>query len=124
VVGTVCNCGFQMSERDPESGQFLPGHAGIGGRRKGSRNKLGEAFIADFYADWQQHGRQVIETCRINKPEAYLKVVASLLPKQLEVKEGLFDGVTDEQLEAMIAAAQDALDVSEANGDEAAPMAH
>jgi hypothetical protein len=34
-----------MAERDPDTGQFLVGHSGIGGRPKGSRNKLGEAFL-------------------------------------------------------------------------------
>jgi hypothetical protein len=30
------------------------------GRPKGSRNKLGEDFVADLYADWQLHGRKVM----------------------------------------------------------------
>jgi hypothetical protein len=33
----------------------LAGNNG-GGRQKGSRNKLGEAFIADVYAKWQARG--------------------------------------------------------------------
>jgi hypothetical protein len=43
------------------------------------------------------------------RPAEYVKVVASILPKQLEIKENTFDGVTDEQLEALIAAARSAL---------------
>jgi hypothetical protein len=89
------------------TGRFLAGNSGNGGRKRGSRNKLGEAFLQDLYADWQQHGPQVIETCRRNKPEVYLKVVASLLPKELEIKENPFDGFTDDELAALIAAARD-----------------
>jgi hypothetical protein len=113
-----------MSERDAKSGQFLPGHAGVGGRPKGSRNKLSEAFIADVCADWQQNGPQVIEACRLNKPEVYLKVVASLLPKQMEIKEGLFDSVTDEQLAAMIAAARDSLGMTDETTEAASSTPH
>ena len=39
--------------------QFQPGANWRGnalGRPKGSRNKLAEAFIADVYADWLEHG--------------------------------------------------------------------
>jgi hypothetical protein len=35
-----------------EKGRFLTGNSG-GGRPKGSRNQLGEAFVADLYADRQ-----------------------------------------------------------------------
>jgi hypothetical protein len=48
VVLRMCGLRSQMNERDPDSGQFLSGHTGIGRRPKGSRNKLGEAFIADL----------------------------------------------------------------------------
>jgi hypothetical protein len=91
-------------DKDPVTGRFLAGNSGNGGRKRGSRNKLGETFIADLYADWQQHGPQVIETCRRNKPEVYLKVVASLLPKELEIKENPFDDFTDDQPHDLLAA--------------------
>jgi hypothetical protein len=37
-------------------GQFLVGHTGIGGRPRGARNKLGEAFLHDLHADWEKQG--------------------------------------------------------------------
>lgn len=66
----------------PEGRKFQPGNPG---RPKGSRNKLGEHFIADLYADWQEHGVEVIQTVRNDKPDVYLKVVASILPQKIEV---------------------------------------
>ena len=107
----------EVSEHVPASAgtkqaetKFQPGKSGNpAGRSKGSRNKLGEAFIAALHEDFREHGVSVIETVRIQRPHEYLKVVASLLPKQVEIKEGAFDGLTDEELSALVVAARSAL---------------
>lgn len=84
--------------------QFKPGQSGNpAGRTKGSRNKLGEAFIEDMLADWQEHGTAVIEAVRADKPDQYLKVVASILPKELNVKVSELDELSDEQLQRQLA---------------------
>jgi len=76
--------------RDPHTGRFLTGNNG-GGRRVGSRNRLGEQFIADLRSDWEQHGPSVIEAVRTTDPSTYLRVVAGLLPReaQLDVNIGV-----------------------------------
>lgn len=68
------------------------------GRPKGSRNKLGEAFLADMLEDWSNHGPAVIAEVRAEKPDQYLKVVASILPKELNLRVGEFDDMTDDEL--------------------------
>lgn len=75
-----------------------PFQAGNPGRPKGARNKLGEQFINDLYADWQQHGVETLQRVRDEKPDQYLKVVASILPKDLNVNINQMDDLTDEQL--------------------------
>ena len=92
--------------RKPEQGQkgrFLPGNNGGVGRPKGSRNKLGEEFLDALYADFQQHGADVIARVREEKPDAYLKVVASLMPKEvkLDARTELYD-MSDADLMAII----------------------
>lgn len=97
----------------PEGKPFQPGNPG---RPKGSRNKLGEAFVTALHDDFQAHGVKAIETVRTERPHEYLKVVASLLPKQIEIKEDAFDGVSDEELAALVAAARSALGVADEGG--------
>src|SRR5262245_59226905 len=55
------------------------------GRPKGSRNKLSEAFLQALSADFNDHGTAVIEKVRAEKAHEYLKIVALLVPKQVEL---------------------------------------
>ena len=96
---------------------WRPGQSGNPkGRKPGSRNKLGDAFIEALHDDFRAHGVEVIETVRLEKPEQYLKVIVSILPKQIEIKEGAFDDISDEDLAALVAAARSALGVAEEGG--------
>jgi hypothetical protein len=56
------------------------------GRKPGSRNRLSEAFLNSLEADFEQHGPQVIAKVRVESPAVYLKVVANLMPAQLEAR--------------------------------------
>ena len=74
------------------------------GRPKGSRNRLGEAFLADMLVDWEANGVDAIVAVREEKPDQYLKVVASILPKELNLRVSEFDDLTDDQLARQLAA--------------------
>jgi hypothetical protein len=84
----------EMTEgRDPNTGQFVKGFRGGPGRQKGSRNKLGEAFVADVYESWQKHGAETLERMRRDDPAAYVRVVANILPDKLDVDVAQFQRI-------------------------------
>jgi hypothetical protein len=103
-------------DKDPKTGRFKPGNTGAGGGRpKGSRNKIGEQFLTDLQADWDENGAEAIKACRTEKPADYVKMVASLLPKQIEVKRPE-EELTDSELADLIDAIQ--ADLSKASSAE------
>lgn len=67
-----------------EDTQFKPGNPG-GGRPKGSRNKLSEAFLRVLSDDFGEHGVEVIERLREESPAQYANVIAKLMPKMMEL---------------------------------------
>ena len=83
-----------------ESGQFKLGHTGVGGRPKGSRNKLGEDFIRALHEDFEQHGVNAIVQVREERPQDYIKVIASLLPKEIKLTDER--ELTDDELNRRI----------------------
>jgi hypothetical protein len=76
-------------------GTFAVGNPG---KPKGSRNKLSEAFITDMQADWEQHGAATITKVRGDKPDVYLRVVASILPRDLNVNLNPLEEADDAEL--------------------------
>jgi hypothetical protein len=74
------------------------------GRPKGSRSKLGEAFLEDMLTAWETQGAAVIQQVIAEKPEQFLKVVAMILPKELHVKTEPLSDMTDDELIGIISA--------------------
>ena len=95
----------QRSGLRNEKGQFLQGFTGNpAGRPRGSRNKLGEAFLETLAADFDAHGAEAIAECRLTNPTAYIRIVASLLPEKLETTAPVVEqpDMTQEKIEATV----------------------
>jgi hypothetical protein len=86
----------------PEATRFKPGESGNpGGKPVGDRNRLTKAFLNALADDFDNHGKQAIIDCRENKPEAYIKAIAALCPKEVEIKNPLQELKDDELLTAV-----------------------
>ncbi len=87
--------------------KFKPGQSGNPkSRPEGSRNRLSEAFIADVYGDWVENGATAIVKMREDRPGDYVKVIASLVAKELPEVDGLqlqVANMTDAEIDARLA---------------------
>lgn len=84
---------------------YKPGQSGNPkGRPKGSRNKINEAFLNDFYEAWQAFGRPALMAAAWEDPASFVKIAASLLPKEMHIKDTTFDEMSDDELAAVLAA--------------------
>jgi hypothetical protein len=117
VAQTVSAVPENTGESRRVDGTFAPGISGNPrGKPKGSRTKLGEAFISDLQADWVANGADVIVKVRTDRPADYLKVVASILPKELNVRVDPLEEMDDDELSAILAAARAAIRVHQEGG--------
>ena len=88
-------------QKDPETGRFVTGNSG-GGRPVGARNKLGEAFIRALHDSFTEQGADAIQRVIDEKPEQYLKVIASLLPKDVNLTVNNENEMSDDELRERI----------------------
>jgi Family of unknown function (DUF5681) len=84
---------------------WKPGQSGNPkGRPKGSRNKLAETFFADLCEAWAALGKPALMTAAWTHPVEFVRVVASLIPRELEATiTTVTERMSDAQLDAIIA---------------------
>ena len=86
-----------------ESTRFQPGRPKTGGRRKGSRDRIATALLEAIAADFEQFGTEAVIIARKERPVEYLRVVASLLPKEFEITtRNIAHELSDDELDALI----------------------
>jgi hypothetical protein len=83
------------------NGTYLPGHSS--GRPKGARNRLQSSFLYALAEDFEKHGADAIKFCRIEEPARYVQIVASLMPRELEIEhQTATSDLDDQQLDNLI----------------------
>lgn len=64
-----------------------------------ARAKPGEAFVAALLPDFLKDGKEAIERVRQEKPDQYLKVIASLRPRGINLSTApTNENLTDDEL--------------------------
>ena len=68
------------------------------GRPKGSKHKLSEEFIAALNDHFVEHGVIAIQKVFEEDPSSYLRVIASIIPKDITVREASLEDLSDAEL--------------------------
>ena len=63
--------------------QFQKGMEKIGGRGKGTRNKLSEAFLKDLHAEWERSGAATLKILAVENPA--VKALIATIPDDLSI---------------------------------------
>ena len=91
-------------------GQFQLGHSG--GRPKGARNRLAAQVFEDILRHWCEpaapssklcKGAEALETLYKEKPGEYLRLTASVLPREF-IFENVTSDLDDEQIDELLLA--------------------
>jgi hypothetical protein len=86
--------------------QFKPGdpRTKTGGRRKGSRDRISTALLEAIAEDFEKFGTEAVRITRAEKPAEYLRICASLLPREFEVTtHNSLRELSDDELDVYIA---------------------
>jgi hypothetical protein len=78
---------------------FQPGNPG---KPKGAKHRLQEDFVKDVQAAWAEKGKEAITMMIADKPGDFVKMVASLMPKDVTLNINDNSEMTDDELTGRI----------------------
>ena len=67
-----------------------------------SRRHLTAKLFDALCADFEVHGPDAIRACRAEQPQGYLRLIASLLPNELDRNDNPLKDIPDDELAAII----------------------
>ena len=71
-------------------------------RPKRAKKTLADGFLEAIRADFRAHGAGVIAEVRAEKPDQYLKIVLSVLPKDLHLNINSLEALSDDEIRQRI----------------------
>jgi hypothetical protein len=90
---------------------FKPGVSGNPhGNRHRTRHLLNQEFMQALLLHFRQHGKKAIEKVARNQPAVYVKILALLVPREMQIEHtNRIKQMTDEEIEQAIEAIQNML---------------
>ena len=87
---------------------FKPGNDGMGGGRPvGAKNRLTSKFLEELCKDFEEFGAGAIRVVRVEKPDVYIRCVASLIPKEFALSDAKLSELGDEEIAGLLATVRD-----------------
>ncbi|MER9677043.1 hypothetical protein [Mesorhizobium sp. M0208] len=86
----------------PSAGDPQPHDQAPGKQTRRAKKTLADGFLEAIRADFRAHGAGVIAEVRAEKPDQYLKLVLSVLPKDLSVNINNLDALSDDEIRQRI----------------------
>ena len=92
-----------MANKNPSPAtRFQPGQDSRG-KQKGARDRLSTKFLTALADDFEQNGVKALREVRTKDPATYMRVCASIVPKELEIARQSVEDLSEDQLAAYIA---------------------
>lgn len=105
--------------------QWKPGQSGNPkGRPQNAKQKLSDSFLADMLTAWEARGKEAIEKVINERPHEFIKAVAAIVPKDINVKTSTVQELSDDELIAALAALRSAVALAGAGSGSEAPSRH
>ena len=88
------------------------------GNKHHSRHLLNQEFIQALLLHFRNEGKRAIERVAREHPASYVKILALLVPREMKIEQtNRITGLSDEQLDAMIAHLEESIARRAAGGD-------
>lgn len=84
---------------------WKPGQSGNPkGRPQNAKQKLSDSFLADMLAAWEAKGKIAIDRVIEERPHEFIKAVAAIMPKEVNVRTQVVQELSDDELTAALIA--------------------
>ena len=99
----------------PQLTPWKPGQSGNPkGRPANAKQKLSDKFLADMLEAWEAKGKDAIYRVIQDRPHEFIKAVAAIVPKDINVRTTAVQELSDDDLTAALIALRSATTLADA----------
>ena len=86
----------------PDATSDIKSPSATNGTAKGTPQRLTAKLFDTLCADFDVHGADAIRSCREEQPQGYLRLIAGLLPKEIDLNDNRLKDIPDGELDILI----------------------